>query len=104
MLVTDSQTGKFGVVPLVVSASMPPANIARPESLPVGNSSPVAIRLTFMPPPAPGAAAEPAVNVHEATLKIECEKPVSSEARSDRVSRRLIAQSPPDASSGLGST
>jgi len=55
---------------LVVSASMPPAKIARPESVPVVNSSPVAIRLTFIPPAAPGVADEPVVSVHEGNRRI----------------------------------
>src|SRR5579862_5853006 len=68
MLVTATQAGKFGVVPLVVSASMPPAKIASPESVPLVNSSPLAIRLTFIPPAAPGVADEPVVSVHEGTV------------------------------------
>ena len=63
-----SQVGKFGVLPLVVSASIPPANIARPESVPVVNSDPAAIRFTFMPPAAPGVADEPEVRVHDGTV------------------------------------
>src|SRR5260221_13900120 len=65
MFVTGSQTGKFEVVPLVVSASTPPENITRPLSVPVVKSSPVAIRLTFMPPGAPGVADDPVVSVHD---------------------------------------
>src|SRR5579862_1015062 len=68
MSVVASHVGKFGVVPSVVSASMPPANIARPESVPLVKIEPAAIRLTFMPPAAPGVADEPVVSVHDGTV------------------------------------
>src|SRR6202030_2118313 len=68
MAMTPSQVGKFGVFPSVVSASIPPANIARPESVPLVNSDPAAIRLACMPPAAPGVAVDPVVSVHDGTV------------------------------------
>ena len=52
------------MVPLVVPLFTPPANITRPESGPLVNSSALAVRCTLIPPAAPGVADEPLVSVH----------------------------------------
>src|SRR5208337_2341129 len=56
MFEVASQVGKFGEVPLVVPLITPPANITRPESGPLVNSSALAIRWEFIPPAARGVA------------------------------------------------
>src|SRR5258708_39367102 len=68
MLVTASHVGKSGVVPLLDSASIPPAKITKPLSVPLVNSAPAAMRLAFIPPAAPGVEDEPVVSVHFGTV------------------------------------